>query len=67
VTVQEKQKRVVPLQASSAKRIRDGIENSEIAADFSRKLPSADVGHRCTRVALTDGDAVAILNVGRQC
>ena len=63
VTVQGKQKRVVPLASFFSKENRAVLSNSEIAADFSAKLPSGDVGASLQRVALTDGDAVAILNV----
>jgi carbon-monoxide dehydrogenase medium subunit len=63
VTVQGKQKRVVPLASFFSKESRVVLSNSEIAADFSAKLPSGDTGASLQRVALTDGDAVAILNV----
>ena len=63
VTVQGKQKRVVPLAGFFSKENRVVLSNSEIAVDFSAKLPSGDAGASLQRVALTDGDAVAILNV----
>jgi len=63
VTVQGKQKRVVPLASFFSKENRVVLSNSEIAVDFSAKLPSGDAGASLQRVALTDGDAVAILNV----
>jgi carbon-monoxide dehydrogenase medium subunit len=63
VTVQGKQKRVVPLASFFSKENRTVLGNTEIAVDFSAKLPSGDVGASLQRVALTDGDAVAILNV----
>jgi carbon-monoxide dehydrogenase medium subunit len=74
VTIQGKQKRVVPLAGFFSKENRVILSNSEIATDFSAKLPSGDTGASLQRVALTDGDAVAILNVvavlkmtGRKC
>jgi CO/xanthine dehydrogenase FAD-binding subunit len=63
VTVQGKQKRVVPLASFFSKENRAILGNTEIAVDFSAKLPSGDAGASLQRVALTDGDAVAILNV----
>jgi carbon-monoxide dehydrogenase medium subunit len=63
VKVQGKQKRSVPLQQFFVKDNRAVLGNQEIAAEFSAKLPSGDVGASLQRVALTDGDAVAILNV----
>jgi CO/xanthine dehydrogenase FAD-binding subunit len=63
VTVQGKQKRVVPLASFFSKESKTVLSNAEIAADFSAKLPSGDTGASLQRVALTDGDAVAILNV----
>jgi len=63
VTVQGKRKRVVPLASFFSKENRVVLSNSEIAVDFSAKLPSGDAGASLQRVALTDGDAVAILNV----
>ena len=63
VTVQGKQKRVVPLAGFFSKENKTVLSNAEIAADFSAKLPSGDTGASLQRVALTDGDAVAILNV----
>jgi carbon-monoxide dehydrogenase medium subunit len=63
VTVQGKTKRVVPLQQFFAKDNRAVLSNSEIAVEFSAKLPSGDTGASLQRVALTDGDSVAILNV----
>jgi CO/xanthine dehydrogenase FAD-binding subunit len=63
VKVQGKTKRVVSLQQFFAKDNRAVLSNQEIATEFSAKLPSGDVGASLQRVALTDGDAVAILNV----
>lgn len=63
VTVQGKQKRVVPLQQFFSKDNRAVLSNSELAVEFTVKLPSGDTGASLQRVALTDGDAVAILNV----
>jgi CO/xanthine dehydrogenase FAD-binding subunit len=63
VKVQGKQKRLVPLQQFFVKDNRAVLSNSEIAAEFSAKLPSGSMGASLQRVALTDGDAVAILNV----
>ncbi len=62
VKVQGKQKRLVPLQQFFVKDNRAVLGNQEIAAEFSAKLPSGSVGASLQRVALTDGDAVAILN-----
>jgi carbon-monoxide dehydrogenase medium subunit len=62
VKVHGKQKRVVPLQQFFVKDNRAVLGNQEIAAEFSAKLPSGDVGASLQRVALTDGDSVAILN-----
>jgi carbon-monoxide dehydrogenase medium subunit len=61
--VQGKQKRIVPLASFFSKESRAILSNSEIAVDFSAKLPSGNAGASLQRVALTDGDAVAILNV----
>ena len=63
VTVRGKQKRVVPLGQFFSKENRAVLSNQEIAAEFSAKLPSGDVGASLQRLALTDGDAVAILHV----
>jgi carbon-monoxide dehydrogenase medium subunit len=63
VKVQGKTKRVVPLQQFFAKDNRAVLGNQEIATEFSAKLPGGEVGASLQRVALTDGDAVAILNV----
>jgi carbon-monoxide dehydrogenase medium subunit len=63
VIVQGKQKRVVPLQQFFVKDNRAVLSNSEIATEFSAKLPSGDIGASLQRVAVTDGDSVAILNV----
>lgn len=63
VTVQGKSKRVVPLQQFFSKENRAVLSNQEIAAEFAFKLPSGDTGTSLQRLALTDGDAVAILNV----
>jgi aerobic carbon-monoxide dehydrogenase medium subunit len=63
VMVQGKTKRIVPLQQFFAKDSRAVLGNQEVAAEFSAKLPSGDVGASLQRLALTDGDAVAILHV----
>ncbi|MGD0058238.1 MAG: FAD binding domain-containing protein [Verrucomicrobiia bacterium] len=63
VKVQGKQKRVVPLQQFFVKDNRAVLSNSEIATEFFAKLPGGDVGASWQRVALTDGDSVAILDV----
>lgn len=73
VTVRGKQKRVVPLARFFSKENRAVLSNQEIAVEFSAKLPSGssrgrlatsgDVGASLQRLALTDGDAVAILHV----
>lgn len=63
VKVQGKQKRVVPLQQFFSKDNRAVLSNTELAIEFSAKFPSGDTGASLQRVALTDGDAVAILNV----
>ena len=63
VKVQGKQKRAVPLQQFFVKDNRAVLSNSEIATEFFAKLPSGDVGASLQRVALTDGDSVAILDV----
>ena len=63
VTVRGKQKRVVPLGQFFSKENRAVLSNQEIAAEFSAKLPGGDVGASLQRLALTDGDAVAILHV----
>ncbi len=60
VTVQGRAKRVVPLAQFFSKENRTVLGNQEIATQFSFKLPAAA---SLQRVALTDGDAVAILNV----
>jgi carbon-monoxide dehydrogenase medium subunit len=62
VKVQGKQKRVAPLHQFFVKDNRAVLSNSEIATEFSAKLPSGHVGASLQRVALTDGDSVAILN-----
>jgi carbon-monoxide dehydrogenase medium subunit len=62
VKVQGKQKRVVRLAQFFSKDNRAVLSNSEIATEFSAKLPSGNVGASLQRVALTDGDSVAILN-----
>jgi len=62
VTVHGKSKRVVPLAQFFSKENRAVLGNAEIAADFSAKLPSGSTGASLQRVALTDGDSVAILN-----
>jgi carbon-monoxide dehydrogenase medium subunit len=63
VTVQGKTKRVVPLQQFFTKDNRAVLGNQEIAVEFSAKLTGGDTGASLQRVALTDGDSVAILNV----
>jgi carbon-monoxide dehydrogenase medium subunit len=63
VTVQGKAKRVVPLAQFFSKENRAVLSNQEVATEFSFKLPSGDTGASLQRLALTDGDAVAILNV----
>ena len=63
VTVQGKTKRVVPLQQFFTKDNRAVLGNQEIAVEFSAKLSGGDTGASLQRVALTDGDSVAILNV----
>ncbi|HTS19318.1 MAG TPA: FAD binding domain-containing protein [Verrucomicrobiae bacterium] len=62
VKVQGKQKRVVPLAQFFSRENRAVLSNSEIATEFSAKLPTGNVGASLQRVALTDGDSVAILN-----
>ncbi len=62
VTVQGKQRRVVPLGQFFSRENRAVLSNTEIAAAFCAKLPSGDLGASLQRVALTDGDSVAILN-----
>ena len=63
VTVQGKAKRVVPLAQFFSKENRAVLGNREVATEFSFKVPSGDTGASLQRIALTDGDAVAILNV----
>ena len=63
VKVQGKQKRVVPLTQFFSKENRAVLSNQEVATEFAFKLPSGSVGASLLRIALTDGDAVAILNV----
>ncbi|HVM61125.1 MAG TPA: FAD binding domain-containing protein [Verrucomicrobiae bacterium] len=63
VTVRGKQKRVVPLAQFFSHENRAVLSNSEIAVEFLARLPSGNVGASLQRVALTDGDSVAILNV----
>jgi carbon-monoxide dehydrogenase medium subunit len=60
VTVQGKAKRVVPLAQFFSKENRAVLTNQEIATHFTFKMPAAA---SLQRLALTDGDAVAILNV----
>jgi CO/xanthine dehydrogenase FAD-binding subunit len=74
VTVAGKGRRVVPLAQFFSKDNRAVLGNRELATEFAFKMPSGDVGASLQRVALTDGDAVAILNVvavlkmtGRKC
>lgn len=63
VAVHGKNKRIVPLAQFFSKDNRDVLSNQEVATEFSFKLPSGDTGASLQRLALTDGDAVAILNV----
>ena len=63
VKVQGKQKRVVPLAQFFSKDNRAVLSNQEVATEFTFKLPSGSLGASLQRIALTDGDAVAILNV----
>jgi aerobic carbon-monoxide dehydrogenase medium subunit len=63
VTVQGKKKSVVPLADFLRHESKVVLGNQELATEFSAKLPSGDVGASLQRVALTDGDSVAILNV----
>jgi aerobic carbon-monoxide dehydrogenase medium subunit len=63
VTVAGKGKKVVPLAQFFSKENRAVLSNSEVATEFTFKLLSGDVGGSLQRIALTDGDAVAILNV----
>lgn len=63
VTVQGKAKKVVPLAQFYSKDNRAVLSNQEVAVEFAFKLPSGDIGASLQRLALTDGDAVAILNV----
>jgi CO/xanthine dehydrogenase FAD-binding subunit len=63
VKVQGRAKRVVPLTQFFTKENRAVLGNQEIATEFSFKVPSGDTGASLQRIALTDGDAVAILNV----
>jgi carbon-monoxide dehydrogenase medium subunit len=62
VTVRGKGRRVVPLAQFFSRENRAVLSNTEIAADFSAKLPGGSTGASLQRVALTDGDSVAILN-----
>ncbi|HUJ71489.1 MAG TPA: FAD binding domain-containing protein [Verrucomicrobiae bacterium] len=63
VTARGKQKRVVPLAQFFSRENRAVLSNQEIAVEFSAKVPGGDVGASLQRLALTDGDAVAILHV----
>ena len=63
VTVQGKKKNIVPLADFFRSENKVVLGNQEIATEFSAKLPSGDTGASLQRLALTDGDAVAILNV----
>ena len=62
VTVAGKTKKKVPLAQFFSKDNRAVLSNSEVATEFTFKLLSGDVGGSLQRIALTDGDAVAILN-----
>ncbi len=62
VTVQGKKKSVVALADFLRHDSKAVLGNQELATEFSAKLPSGDVGASLQRVALTDGDSVAILN-----
>jgi CO/xanthine dehydrogenase FAD-binding subunit len=63
VTVAGKTKKKVPLTQFFSKDNRAILSNSEVATEFIFKLLGGDVGGSLQRIALTDGDAVAILNV----
>jgi carbon-monoxide dehydrogenase medium subunit len=63
VTVQARSKRVVPLVQFFSKDNRAVLGNQEVATEFSFKWPLRNIGSSLQRLALTDGDAVAILNV----
>ncbi|HUI07659.1 MAG TPA: FAD binding domain-containing protein [Verrucomicrobiae bacterium] len=63
VTVRGKQKRVVPLAQFFSRENRAVLSNQEIAVEFSAKVLGGEVGASLQRLALTDGDAVAILHV----
>ena len=63
VTVAGKAKKVVPLAQFFSKDNRAVLSNQELATEFSFKLLGGDTGAALQRIALTDGDAVAILNV----
>lgn len=63
VTVAGKTKKKVPLAQFFSKDNRAVLSNSEVATEFTFKLLAGDVGGSLQRIALTDGDAVAILNV----
>jgi len=62
VTVRGKGRRVVALAQFFSRENRAVLSNTEIAADFSARLPGGSTGASLQRVALTDGDSVAILN-----
>ena len=62
VTVRGKGRRVVALAQFFSRENRAVLSNAEIAADFSARLPVGSTGASLQRVALTDGDSVAILN-----
>jgi carbon-monoxide dehydrogenase medium subunit len=63
VTVQGKKKSIVPLADFLRHESKVVLGNQELATEFSAKLSGGDVGASLQRVALTDGDSVAILNV----
>jgi carbon-monoxide dehydrogenase medium subunit len=74
VTVQGRAKKSVPLAKFFQKDKRAVLGNKEIAAEFSFRIPSGHVGASLQRLAVTDSDTVAILNVvailrvdGRKC
>jgi CO/xanthine dehydrogenase FAD-binding subunit len=56
-------KRVVPLAQFFSKDNRAVLTNQEVATEFAFKIPAGDTGASLQRLALTDGDAVAVLNV----
>ncbi len=63
VTVHGTARKLVPLHQFFSPENRAVLSNQEIATEFSFKLPGGDTGASLQRLALTDGDVVAILNV----